>query len=124
MLRSLRAFPVENSASVGAPDICTLAGWIEMKIARWPAIPGDVVEIDLRNSQRIWLKNWCAGGGRAFTLTIVDGTWHLHDGFWAADNLGRVTSSSLQREAVAVYASRPDKEVLAMDLLNWRPRAR
>jgi hypothetical protein len=90
-LAPLLAFPVENVVGVGAPDICCLAGWIELKIVRTvPARQGSVLHVRIENSQRIWMRNWCRQGGPGWWLTHVvpNRWWLLTGGTWGADSLG------------------------------------
>lgn len=115
MLRPLSAFAVENAVHDGCPDVCCVAGWIELKLARWPTRHSSVVQVDLRPSQRVWLKRWRMLRGRAWTLTVVsDQDWLLHDGAWASDNLGNVVADVLRDKALAVWPSKPDSR----DLIN------
>lgn len=99
-LKPLLAFPVENAASVGAPDICCVAGWIELKLAgRRVASFTGVVSVDVRPAQRLWMRSWRAAGGPGWYLTYVMKTWMLHDGAWGAENLGRVSHAALVTNA-------------------------
>ncbi len=95
LLKCVGAFPVENVVHVGVPDVhCTL-GWIELKIAEIPNSTLTVPKIDLRNSQRLWLKNWAMLGGRAWALTRFasdsEQLFLMHDANWASEYLGRAT---------------------------------
>ncbi len=114
MLRPLFAFPVENGVAQGAPDVCTVAGWVELKVAQRVA-PGVVLQIDLRNSQRVWLRKWRTHGGRAFTLVRVNAetpVWYLHDGRWSAEHLGNVTEEVMHHCALRWWSGEPSAESL------------
>lgn len=125
MLRPLFAFPVENAVAQGAPDVCCVAGWVELKVASRPFEPSAVVDIDLRSSQRVWLRKWRTHGGRAFTLVRVCQTavyadpqrnvpsvWYLHDGRWSAEHLGMVNEHLLHRSALKWWSGEPTSESL------------
>lgn len=107
MLRPLRAFPIENNADVGTPDICCIAGFIELKLGTRPVSHQSRVVVDVRNAQKIWMSNWCRAGGKAWFLTIVDRLWLVHDGLWGADFLGKVTETTLKENAVWFYVGSP-----------------
>src|SRR3990167_2086943 len=102
VLSPIGAFAIENTAGDGAPDICTTLGWIELKIAYRPRNDLTRVSIDLRKSQRIWLKRWSRYGGKAWTLTKIEtnGLWLLHEGAWAAEHLGNVAFPILVQESL------------------------
>lgn len=92
-LSSILAFPVENSADVGTPDIGCLLGWIEIKKA---VASSGIVSIDVRPAQRIFMSKWTRHGGHGWYLTRFSrprtrvATWLMHDGSWGADRLGNV----------------------------------
>ena len=90
MLKGLGAFAVENPACPGTPDVCTTVGWLELKVARWPRKVGSVVNVDLRQTQRLWIRRWARHDGNVWTLTWISNEWFLHDGRWSADHLGNV----------------------------------
>lgn len=96
LLRPLLAFPIENTAAVGTPDVACVFGFIELKIASRPMKSSSRVEVDVRNSQRIWMKNWIRHGGRAWFLTRIDELWMVHDGEVGASSLGREPESDLK----------------------------
>lgn len=117
LLRPLAAMAVENGALDGTPDVCCTAGWIELKCASRP------VDIDLRKSQRIWLRKWRVHGGKAWTLTYMEGTWMLHDGHWSADNLGAdVSRQFLIDVATRWWSTTPSREQLIGALFAPLPK--
>lgn len=123
MLDPIGAFAVENSAGVGVPDICTVAGWIELKIASWPIRLETKISVDLRKTQVIWLRRWVAHGGKAWTLTDIEGEWFLHKASWACDFLGNSAEAELRENAVPwrgvhVNTCRPDQRILIDTLLG------
>lgn len=96
MLKPIGAFAVENPACPGTPDIATTLGWIELKIGKVPVDPNKAPKVDLRSTQRVWLRKWHAVGGVAWTLTKFDHgsgdpSWLLHRGSWAHSMLGRAS---------------------------------
>lgn len=105
-LQPLLAFPVENTAAVGCPDVCCLVGWIELKIATRPARPGTRVAVVVRPSQRLWMRNWAAQGGSCWWLTrlrssaAVGDLWTLHSGLDGAAHLGRWTETQMTDSAL------------------------
>lgn len=123
MLRPLRAFAVENSAGVGCPDICTLAGWIEMKVAPLPARRESTLVVGLRPSQRAWLRAWRLGGGRATTLCVLgDREWVLSDGLWSAEFLDHVPLKEVVGHSVRHWLEKPSPEDLASAMVGWDHR--
>lgn len=121
MLQPLRAFAVENAVGIdGIPDVCCVAGWIELKLANKPMRETTKVSVDLRNAQRVWLRNWRKCGGRAWTLTVIEQTWYLHDGLWSADYLGDTTLASLIQGACALWPHGPSQVDFVNTLVNWR----
>lgn len=106
-LRPLCAFAVENSVNDGAPDICTTAGWIELKVADRPVRAETVVRVDMRASQRVWHRRWREHGGRSWTLTELSSNGPtallLHDGLWASAFLGQVDQLALGDSALAIW---------------------
>lgn len=125
LLKPLRAFAVENAVGVdGVPDVCCLTGWIELKLANLPTRASTRVSVDLRPAQRVWLRNWREGGGRAFTLTVIDQTWYLHDGAWSAKYLGEVPIADLIAYAIAIWPHGPSQEDFVSTLVNWKYRLR
>jgi hypothetical protein len=118
MLRPIGAFAVENSACDGTPDVCTVAGWIELKIASWPARESSRVVVDVRLAQGLWLKRWARHGGRAWTLLRIDEWWFLHDARWSCDHLGNVTQDELRARAVRTWEGIPDARELIHALIG------
>ena len=113
LLAPIGAIPVENAAHDGCPDVVTVVGWIELKIAERPNRQTSIVQIDLRNSQRLWLRKWRQHGGRAWVLTKLDETWLLHEGLWAAENLGHCAEGVLRDFAAGCWEKTPTFEQLA-----------
>ncbi len=135
MLLPIFAFPVENELThdnaEGCPDICTIAGWLELKVAELPKRGTTRVAVDLRPAQRIWLRKWRRHGGRAWTLTFVDTApgpisirdpgwlWLLHDGAWSCDHLGESDLLTLRNNAVGQWSGGPQADEL-INLLTKR----
>ncbi len=121
LLRPLAAFAVENVADNGTPDVGFVGGWLELKTGEFPQTARGCVRVKVRPSQRVWLKRWAHTGGRAWTLTVVDGMfWFLHDGAWAAENLGRVVESEFKSAAEAIWVREPPGEELRAALTRSR----
>lgn len=89
-LKPLRAFAVENLCDEGTPDIALTTGWIEVKRAdAWPV--RESTPLRLRHftpAQRVFLREWCRAGGRAWAYLAVGTEAFLFNGTWAADHLG------------------------------------
>lgn len=107
LLRPIGAFAVENPACDGTPDVCTVAGWLELKIASWPARGESRVAVDLRTAQAIWLRRWARHGGRAWTLLKIENEWFLHDAKWSCDFLGQVPELELRAHARIAWNRKP-----------------
>jgi len=91
-LSPLLAFPVENSVGEpGVPDVCCLAGWLELKVVTKVTTQDAILRVDVRPAQRVWMRNWRSQGGPGWFLTKVPGLVMLHDGVWAAEYLGDVS---------------------------------
>jgi len=103
MLVGVGAFAVENSVLPGTPDVCCTLGWIELKLGKWPKTNRGRVNIDLRTSQRVWMKRWSAVGGRCWTLTFINSEFFLHKGVWAADNFGDALELEFRANAFATW---------------------
>ncbi len=115
LLRPLAAFPVENSVAQGQPDVACVAGWIELKVTQRPSNDMMAVSVDMRPSQRVWHRKWRKLGGRAWTLTRVNASvpvWYLHDGEWAANNLGLVSERIMGVNARASWTHEPSSASL------------
>lgn len=128
MLEPLAAFPVENIVAEGTPDVCSTAGWIEMKLADLPQKETTRVAIDLRKSQRDFLRRWTRTGARAWTLTIIQPSlqdqrehWLLHGGKWASEFLGNVPFNELVKAAVGHWTERPSSADFVAALINRSP---
>lgn len=120
-LDPIDAFAVENDVHDGCPDICTVMGWIELKIASWPKRADSPVKIILRQSQKIWLRRWCAHGGRAWVFTKLLDTWTLHNGVYAYKEFGKADREELLSRAVQTWTSIPSRDDLieALRGTNW-----
>lgn len=102
------AFPVENSARPGTPDICTKIGWIELKIISIPRSENSVMRIGLRKTQRAWMRRWSRVNGTSFLLCITKcGSWFFHTGKWAAEHADIATYSEFKSAAAASFIDRP-----------------
>lgn len=121
-LKPLMAFPVENVATWGAPDVCCLAGWIELKKADKPSRDDTIVRPGMRATQRIWHKKWSRGGGLSWALTIMsDDRWFLHSGAWAAEFYDRSPLFVFEKQALIIYDG-PPGEKLVTELLHYTRR--
>lgn len=128
MLQPIGAFAVENFAHDGTPDVCTVAGWIELKVGSWPSRAGSRVRIELRTAQGIWMRRWIRHGGKAWTLSLVDqssvnaprleSAWFLHNAEWAHDHLGNVTEEEMKQQALVWWQEKPIAEQLISALLK------
>lgn len=121
LLKPINAFAVENVVHDGTPDVCTVMGWIELKVSDWPKRESSPVKVKMRPAQRIWHRNWRLHGGKAWTISKIGKTWVLHRGDWAAKHLGRVDKSRLIGESVALWSKTPTSEKLigAMQRTDW-----
>ncbi len=103
-LASLDAFPVENSAAPGTPDVNYIGGWIELKcVDVWPKRAGGIVRIDkFTPDQRATLLRRRARGGRAFLLLCRPADMHIYilDGAWASVHAGRCSELALHENAL------------------------
>lgn len=119
LLRPVGAFPVENSSGEpGCPDVCTMLGWLELKVADRPARPTSYVKVGLRPAQALWLRRWRRLGGRVWTLTLLgDDLWLLHDGAWAADHLDCEPELTMISEAIMAREGAPSSEELIQHLM-------
>lgn len=118
LLKPLAVFRVESAVAIGCPDLCTVAGFVELKVAQRQMNPESIVPIDLRPSQRVWLKKWRRHGGRAWVLTKMSSVWLLHDGMWAADHLGRDNETTLIDGASQAWEGVPTSDSLIKELLK------
>lgn len=125
MLRPLRAFSVENGVHDGCPDVCCVAGWLELKVARSPVYSTTPVNVGLRPAQAVWLKGWRYHGGRAWTLLLLD-NYHvmLHDGIWAAKHFDIANSKEIMDAAIAHWTDDPPmrQEYLIGELMKPLPK--
>lgn len=118
------AFAVENLVHDGTPDVCSTLGFIECKrVDEWPVRSTSKVGVDLRRSQRLWLRRWTHCGGSALVLTVVCGEWFVHDGQWSAKNLAGATQQDMREYALKIWPRRPSDEQLRLELerLHARP---
>lgn len=105
LLKPVFAFAVENAVADGAPDICCPAGWIEVKLGKWPKTDRGAVKIALRPAQRIWMRNWIHHGGKCWTITIIENEWFMHNGEWARQFLGLCGELDFRASAVVSWNS-------------------
>ena len=116
-LKKHSAFAVENRVHDGTPDVCSTLGFIECKcIASWPARETSMVGVDVRHSQRLWLRRWAHCKGSALVLTVACGEWFVHDGGWSAENLARATQLEMREHALRIWPSRPTDTNLRQEL--------
>ncbi len=128
MLAPLAAMRVENivqsSESLGTPDVCCSVGWIETKLGKIPARAGTKLYVKLRVSQQVWHRRWRRTGAVSWTLTLVHHEdqehWLLHDGLWAADNLGVATWDECRVAAIDYQPGRPTAQALIATLTKKR----
>ena len=100
-LKPLRAFAVENDVHDGTPDVCCLAGWIELKVATRPVRVTTRVDVGLRPAQAVWLSGWRRQGGRAWGAILLDDEHVLlHDGLWVAEHYDSATMQELAANAL------------------------
>lgn len=107
LLLPVGAIYVENTADDGTPDVACVLGWIELKVATRPVRPTTNVAVKVRPSQRVWWQRWRRHGGAVTVLTLLDQTWLLHDGLWAAEHLGRAPAQVLTESAIWTSATEP-----------------
>ncbi len=90
LLEPLHAKVVENSIDEGTPDLNCTAGWIEMKnLSAWPVRSSTIVRPPhFTDGQRLWLRQRCAAGGRAWMMLTVGEDWCLIWGQLAAEFVG------------------------------------
>ncbi len=118
MLKDWDAYPVENPAFPGTPDVNFLHGWIELKwLPAWPVNEGVVRIEHFTNQQRIWLRQrWKkAGGGGAWLLLQVKREWLLFAGNTAATFVGNVPRTELHQLAL----SKSDSGLTQQQLKQW-----
>lgn len=104
MLRPLAAFPVENLAQPGTPDVAYRHGWLELKWLRsWPRTASTHVKFDFTPQQRYWLLNWRRAGGQAWFMVQCSNEWILIDGAVAALKVGTLSRAGLAMEIAEKY---------------------
>ena len=119
-LKDLDAYPVENPAYPGTPDVNFLNGWLELKhLPNWPVRANTPVQLGhFTPRQRIWLrKRWRAGGG-AWLLLQVGSDWLLFDGDIAAQFVGKGPTQAELKGIASHYTSGMTKGLLT----TWLPR--
>jgi len=123
LLEPICGSPLENIVGDGGdPDVYCVAGFVELKVAERPKKKSTRVDIAVRPAQRLWLKKWRMSGGRAWTLTLLESTWLLHEGHWASECLGRVDEATLRENAIAVWERKPTSSELISALTQRLPR--
>ncbi len=117
MLRAWDAYPIENPAFPGTPDVNCTHGWLELKwLPAWPMHGNTVVQIDhFTNQQRIWLRQRWKNDGSAWLLLQVKREWLLFAGDVAADHVGNVTRLELYQHAMF----RSDSGMTQLQLKHW-----
>lgn len=103
-LAPLDAFPVENSAAPGTPDVNYIEGWIELKcVDVWPKKVNGIVRIDkFKAEQRATLLRRKMQGGRAFLLLCRPSDMHIYilPAIFAAEHAGRCPELALREHAL------------------------
>lgn len=118
ILKPIGAFAVENGAHDGCPDICTVAGWIELKIGNRPVREDTRVAVELRPAQVIWMNRWIRHGGQAWTITKINELWLLHHASWSTEHLGKVCERELRSGAIDLWDRTPKSGELITALLH------
>lgn len=128
-LAPLLAFPVENTAHVGCPDVCCLLGWIEIKLADRPVRTDTRVSVVVRPAQRLWMRNWGTQRGHCWWLTRLrgrglDDLWTLHSGVDGANYLNRWNEKQMSQHALwrGHYVNRTPGDDLILALLKVTTR--
>lgn len=101
VLKRFDALAVENSVHVGTPDVNYIEGWLELKWLRsWPVKADTIVRLEhYTPQQRVWLMRRWVNGGKAHLLLQCRSVWLLFNGDVAAEHVGRVSRSELERLA-------------------------
>jgi len=105
-LRKLSAFPIENIACPGTPDVGYIGGFIELKeIDSFPVRPTTPLRLKhFTKQQRLWAKTYILKGGVSTVLLKVGPRhWFLLDGLIAADRLGFMTREEIQSASRLVF---------------------
>lgn len=106
VLKPLHAVPIENRAWPGTPDINYAEGWIECKWLRaWPKKADTSVKLDhpLLDEQRVWLRQRCCRGGKAWVMLQCKREWFLFWGETAAFQIGIATREMLMHHAMKYW---------------------
>lgn len=115
LLHPLAGFSVENALSPGAPDVCCVVGWIELKLGYVRIHDNHVIQ-EVRPAQRAWHHKWRSRGGRSWFLTDVGGIWYLHDGMWGSKNLGETPYEAFQENCI--FMLRKNERLMLVDFLT------
>lgn len=110
-LKPLRAFAVENVCDAGTPDVALTTGWIEIKrVDAWPKLARTPMRLaHFTPDQRVFLREWCRAGGRAWVLLAMGGRHNLHaegallPGAWAADHLGYASREVIEVNSILYW---------------------
>lgn len=113
-LRALHGFSVETATLPGVPDINHVGGWLELKIFKpWPKDVDENVRTtqEFTPQQREFARERYRVGGRVHLLAQArsEPLWMLFAGPWAAEHLGRVSRSELERWALAMWKNKLDQ---------------
>lgn len=113
-LRPLHAVSIENGCGCGTPDVNYADGWLELKaIEKWPARENTIVKVDhFTPDQRLWLRKRHEAGGTVFLLLKTGPEWLLFYGIDAAEYVGKVPRSDLERIAIAHWPRFHDRSLL------------
>lgn len=111
-----RVSRVENPLDPGMPDVsyCIngVEGWIELKVATWPARPDGIVGRGLiRPAQRAWWAKQLNAGGWTFILLRITGRQVEHlllDGEGAMKGIGTFSLTLLKQKALYWWSSERD----------------
>ncbi len=122
-LHGLDPVRVETGDRDGIPDVNHTEGWIELKVAEWPARPETPVNFDgYFPHQRVWHIRRCAAGGRCHVLVRIGTDVLLFWGDVAAQVCGRANREELIKAAHRHWPPRSKwKKELKSAILEDRP---
>jgi hypothetical protein len=104
-LSTLKAFPVENSAHIGTPDIYFSEGWIEIKVVKeFPKKETTPIRIDhFTATQREFLERHYRLKKNSFLFVQVEENFFLFDGFTASKEIGTLTKQGFYLKSMRVW---------------------
>jgi hypothetical protein len=112
LLAGLHPVRIENSASVGVPDVNITLGWIELKQVKAENMPKrEATTLRLEHftpQQRAWLAGRMNAGGACWLLLLLGDEWLLFRGMDAALSLGHLTVEATRSLACARWTEKPD----------------